>query len=518
VVFADGTGNAFRQQESNVWRLYDSLKKGGCSDGAVQIARYIPGVGTSAVGVIRMIDGATGFGVPANVRKLYRFLSWNWQEGDQIFLFGFSRGAFTVRTLAGMTRFQGLMPAQVDGRRVTDAEMKRNVQRAWDRYRELTAPLWQDGLRMSPHIAAVRWLRDRAVDLKRHLFRQPTHAQVENALPGHRRAGMVNVRYMGVFDTVEAYGFPFEGMRAIFSWWLWPITFRNRVCSRIVENADQVLALDDERLTFHPLRFDQTPVIPKPGEGPDQTKVREVWFAGVHSDVGGGYPDDAVAMDPLLWIHRAAGQKGLEFGELSEKGFKDRRFSHALIHDSRKGLASSYRYQPRQKLSDPAHGGPPILHASVIEKMSIGADGYAPLLLPPDVRLCGAPESYGRAGPVPFRRDAETDAVVARLIWRRKWLNRALLACAGLVVAMPFLNRLDGHIPGGLWGRAKALAGGVKSLIGFDPWPLWAVYQGVWVWTALILAVAAGLWFWAGAVQSRIKDTAMKVWQPLLPQ
>jgi len=149
VIFADGTGNAFSQQESNVWRMYRALERGPGPDGAEQIARYIPGVGTASNPVIRAIDGATGFGVPSNVRKLYRFLCWNWREGDEIHMIGFSRGAFTLRTLAGMIRFQGLMPRDwpadgqggeylpegYRGRPVTEAEMKRMVgEKIFDAY------------------------------------------------------------------------------------------------------------------------------------------------------------------------------------------------------------------------------------------------------------------------------------------------------------------------------------------------------------------------------------------------
>jgi uncharacterized protein (DUF2235 family) len=104
VIFADGTGNSFTTQESNIWRLYaalDKTEKSGATPAELQLARYIPGVGTASNRVLRLIDGATGIGVPSNVRKLYRFLCWNWQPGDEIYLFGFSRGAFTVRTLAG---------------------------------------------------------------------------------------------------------------------------------------------------------------------------------------------------------------------------------------------------------------------------------------------------------------------------------------------------------------------------------------------------------------------------------
>ena len=82
-----------------------------------------------------------------------------YQRGDKIWLFGFSRGAFTVRTLAGMLRFQGLMPLMIGDRPVTDAEMKRNAARAWEAYRASTAPLWDGGLKMAPWIGALRWLR-----------------------------------------------------------------------------------------------------------------------------------------------------------------------------------------------------------------------------------------------------------------------------------------------------------------------------------------------------------------------
>ena len=75
VIFADGTGNAFSTQESNVWRLYQALDKTGTD----QIAYYIPGVGTSSFRPYAIVDGATGIGVPANVRKLYEFICWNWQ-------------------------------------------------------------------------------------------------------------------------------------------------------------------------------------------------------------------------------------------------------------------------------------------------------------------------------------------------------------------------------------------------------------------------------------------------------
>ena len=112
VLFADGTGNAFTAQESSVWRLYEALDHTQPD----QIAHYIKGVGTAGWAPLAALDGATGIGVPSNVRKLYRFLCWNWREGDEIYIFGFSRGAFTARTLAALIASQGLVPAEIEGR------------------------------------------------------------------------------------------------------------------------------------------------------------------------------------------------------------------------------------------------------------------------------------------------------------------------------------------------------------------------------------------------------------------
>jgi uncharacterized protein (DUF2235 family) len=131
VIFADGTGNAFRNRESNIWRLYTALDLKSPD----QVAVYIQGVGTSGFRPFAMVDAATGIGVPSNVRKLYRFLCWNWRLGVEIYLFGFSRGAFTIRTLIGLIASQGLLPTEIDGAPVSRAEMRRNAKAAWRAYR-----------------------------------------------------------------------------------------------------------------------------------------------------------------------------------------------------------------------------------------------------------------------------------------------------------------------------------------------------------------------------------------------
>ncbi|MEZ5796607.1 MAG: DUF2235 domain-containing protein [Paracoccaceae bacterium] len=519
VIFADGTGNAFGgQNESNIWRLYQAMDREPGPDGVQQIARYIPGVGTSSVGVIRALDGATGFGVPANVRKLYRFLCWNWQQGDEIHLFGFSRGAFTVRTLAGMVRYQGLMPAEVAGRKVTEAEMKRNVLAAWNAYRRATAPLVQDGrLKMAPWIAGVRAARDGAGWLWRRLTGQPQHAQVLAALPDARKPppgagegprGFVRIRYMGLFDTVEAYGLPVEELRRLFSWLLWPISFRNRVCAGVVQEADHLLSLDDERLTFHPIRFDQTGM----GSARAPTRIREIWFPGVHSDIGGGYPEDTAAMDPLVWMAQAASARGLRFDEAAIRRYARLRSPQAVIHDSRKGLAQAYRYLPRPKRAGPAHGGVQVVQGSVVRKMNHGFDGYAPLFLPGEVRVNEAPADWDRPEPMPLVHAAGAEAGVRLRVRRRLWNNRAQIGLAVAFVALPLLALAE--VRG--WGAARGVlagwAGAWWQAVRMDFDALLGLYAPLrWYAGALVLAEVA-LIVRARRLGWSIKDHALRVW------
>src|SRR5664279_1874480 len=163
VLFADGTGNAFTKQESNVWRLYEALDRTKPD----QVAYYIKGVGTAGWAPLAALDGATGIGVPSNVRKLYRFLCWNWQPGDRICIFGFSRGSFTARTLAALIGLQGLVPAVIDGVPVAHDEMQRNVMAAWREYRRHTVP-WRKSL---PTIWLARVLRDIVLALYHFVLR-----------------------------------------------------------------------------------------------------------------------------------------------------------------------------------------------------------------------------------------------------------------------------------------------------------------------------------------------------------
>ncbi|MDE2364537.1 MAG: DUF2235 domain-containing protein [Hyphomicrobiales bacterium] len=411
VVFADGTGNSFFTQESNIWRLYQALDESDPD----QIAFYIPGVGTSGFRPFAILDGATGVGVPANVRKLYRFICWNWREGDKIYAFGFSRGAFTIRTLVAMIESQGLAPTKIGGSPATHADMVRNSMSAWRAYRRQTAP-WT---RTLPTIWAARAVRDAllfARDAIGSLFGRKTWKQVvdgrDPALAGKDARGAntdeepgVPIHFVGLFDTVEAYGVPIEELRRAVDWSIWPISFRNHRISDKARNVRHALSIDDERTTFHPLRFDVTDA----GD-----RIREVWFAGVHSDVGGGYPDSGLSFVPLAWIARDAAHFGLKLKPEALGDFEAQASALAPSHDSRAGAAVLYRYEPRAIRAD-EQGRPPVVHFSVAEKMVFGSDNYAPVTLPADCSILG-PD--GVAYPIEsFRgRSAQATELRARVV------------------------------------------------------------------------------------------------------
>ena len=541
VVFADGTGNAFSTRESNVWRLYAALDQ-RLPD---QIAHYIKGVGTSEFKPFALLDGATGIGVPSNVRKLYRFISWNWEAGDEIYMFGFSRGAFTIRTLVGLIHSEGLIPARIGAEPVSHAQMRSNAMAAWRSYRSKTTS-WKDTLFT---ITITRFIRDVILGLL-HLigwlfFGYRFYRTVREATVKQER-DKVPIKFVGLFDTVEAFGVPIEEFRRAIDWAIWPVSFRNRVLSDRVENCRHALSLDDERKTFHPVRFNLE-------KSARPERIKEVWFAGVHSDVGGGYPEDDLAHVPLAWMMDEIAD-GLRFLPGARQAVAENASAYAPAHDSRSGLAVFYRYSPREV---GYNRGPPVIHHSVAEKIAFGTERYAPVTLPDtahvlmpdgstrtikgfDMRSIAANKPAG--GPADqIAIDAvnalnEPSPVIVSLtrdeIWKRRVAYYCLLFAAFAVASLPwtvrpvveqFRDRLHdlahraGESAGPLWDRLWAwLAGtdqGSSAFIG-------ALFQ--YIGTALPGYAKP----WADALIDRpylknaslrdsISDLARQAWMPL---
>src|SRR3954462_2605381 len=147
----------------------------------------------------------------------------------------------------------------------------------------------------------------------------------------------VPIKFLGLFDTVEAFGIPIEELRTAIDWTIWPISFRNRKLPPQVECARHALSLDDERTTFHPIRIDHEE---------NSERVKEVWFAGVHSDVGGGYPDGTLSYVPLIWMAEQI-RENLRFQPGSFEHFLTYQSAIGPAHDSRSGGGVLYRYGPR---------------------------------------------------------------------------------------------------------------------------------------------------------------------------
>ncbi len=271
----------------------------------------------------------------------------------------------------------------------------------------------------------------------------------------------VKIEFLGLFDTVEAFGVPIEELRVAIDWAIWPISFRNYRLSDKVKHACQALALDDERTTFHPLRIDQADL----AEG---QIVKEVWFAGSHSDIGGGYPESTLSFVPLVWMAEQLGDQ-LRFQDGTIARFREYQSAIGPMHDSRSGAGVLYRYGPRPIHDRVEDGGPPVVHFGVVERMLHGCDNYAPLMLPANAKVL-LPDGQV----LPLTRDetrkamrsayakregdghraAEADAFMAMsppnpemarqvldTVWWRRFAYFSLLIALGILVAWPWIAR-----------------------------------------------------------------------------
>lgn len=302
VVFCDGTGNEISQNISNVLKLYRMVRKTGKA--AAQVAYYDPGVGTLArpdpwkkiqQDATAILGLATGYGLDEHVLGAYRFLIDRYQEGDQIFLFGFSRGAHTVRILAGMIHKVGLLrPEQIN---LADAALG-----VYKQSSESTGP-GDTGLQAHG---------DRGDD-----DQQPATFQIDDRASEFARIVSTRwptIRFLGVWDTVASVIVPRPDRFYTFSLQTLPFTERNPS----VQVFRQAIAIDEKRRMFRLSkwgdnqiymhnRFSQT-------HNSEPQDSKQVWFAGVHADIGGGYPEaeSGLSKFPLIWMVQEAVDHGLE--------------------------------------------------------------------------------------------------------------------------------------------------------------------------------------------------------------
>lgn len=279
VLLFDGTWSK-PESNTNVDRLVQLIAPRDAA-GVEQLVNYIPGVGVQP-GLTHLLGGAFGYGLAGNVLDGYRWLCATWQAGDELYLFGFSRGAYTARSLGGMIAKCGLLKRRGDAQ-ISAAE----ISAAYDFYRDTTH---QPG---DPTAVAYRVAHSNAVD----------------------------IHYIGVWETVGALGipdtaswFPFSRKR---------YRFHDTELSKIVKYAYQALALDEHRADFAPALWTRNPYTLQPGETltskkREQVEIEQRWFIGSHSDVGGGNDCDGAGRKPdplpdlpLAWLQHKAVACGL---------------------------------------------------------------------------------------------------------------------------------------------------------------------------------------------------------------
>jgi Uncharacterized alpha/beta hydrolase domain (DUF2235) len=302
---------------------------------------------------------------------------------------------------------------------------------------------------------------------------------------------------------VEAYGLPMDEMLDVVNRLIWPIKFRNNRCSFVVEKVRHALSLDEERRSFHPLRFTQGP---RP-DGKPEPDTQERWFAGVHSDVGGGYPNDEIAFQPLLWIADEA-KDDLTFDAEALGRYRARLFPQAMINDSRKGLAMLYRYGPRPIKAGEANGGLPLVDMSVLRKIREGADGYAPLTLQEEFRAAtDGPEGPAVQGGL--IRNAEAAAGVARLIgWRTatNWIT--IFGVLGLILPplISLFRSCRADPSGGIVECAVVTATGVITAMP-------GLMLACWPWYLAMVLVLGAMFVVNNVLAGKIKDLSRRLWQ-----
>lgn len=556
VLLSDGTGNTSATLfTTNVWRLYQALD---LSDPDRQVAYYDDGVGTSSFKPLAILGGIFGFGLKRNVLDIYSFLcrNHNYKAGlapheiDRIYGFGFSRGSFTMRVVAGLVASQGLATYGND-----EEQLDRDARDAYRLYRNRFKTM----LRIE---APLRWLRDKVIRLWRRLRRKPQFdPKRQRFLDPHA------IHFLGLWDTVAAYGGPLEEITRGINLFVWPLSMPDFLMSERIKRACHAVALNDERRAFWPVLWDERYVKDPEGEphpmteknwsppvdpclpAVDRERLSQVWFVGMHSDVGGGYPEDGLSYVALDWMmdRAAACDLLIKPAERTRLSLLLNKFDK--LHDSRHGLGGYYRYKPRkladlladlyaadpvkpvrisdllrniftgdQGVGDPAPC--PTIHESVFQRIKANTDGYAPIVLPETYKVttkAGAINrgSYEHPTQATMRKDLQETAW--NWVWRRRVVYFATVFASLYLAALPLINTKWPGLGQASWAEMLIP---VADMVGevlpnfVSPWidafkaaPERLAVGGI----ALIVLLYLG-----GILQQRIFDKMRPIWQEII--
>lgn len=270
IVFFDGTWNKPNETDdgkpcpTNVTKLF---KATSFTNGeAPQVVHYVQGVGTHFNDFIK--GGAFGWGISSNIKDGYRFICANYTPGDEIYLFGFSRGAYTARSLAGMIYNVGIVKRD-------DFEQ---IDEAYKGYRN----------------RSDAWHPDPEKGVEAAKFREK-----------YTYNGQEKIHFIGVWDTVGALGAPYGLVIGYLINLIFKCRFHDITLSPIIQSGYHALSEDEKRWPFRPTYW-------KLSDKHKQDNFEQEWFPGVHSDVGGGYKEAGLSEKTLEWMAEKAAQHGMK--------------------------------------------------------------------------------------------------------------------------------------------------------------------------------------------------------------
>lgn len=338
IVCCDGTWNTPDQEEqglpspTNVVRFKNVLKSRD-DQGNEQRTYYHSGVGTEGTWWQRLLGGAVGSGLSRNIRSAYHWLARNFTPGDRIALIGFSRGAFTVRSLSGFIHACGLL--DLSGLPFDEGHMR--VKRAYLQGYRLHQTQWN-----------------------------------EHQWPRFLAGAVPDIHFLGVWDTVGALGIPdnFALLNLFDNPKTWQ--FHSLELGEHVQCARHALAADEMRASFTPTRW-------SPAKDRIQD-AQEMWFAGVHGDVGGGYLTCGLSDLALHWMIEEARKQGLAFDEDMLRQIRPD--SQAPMHNPLNGLFGRLRTRPRATPPIGAQAHRTDVHPSLADRQQrppISMAPYRPL-------------------------------------------------------------------------------------------------------------------------------------------
>ncbi|MBE1284557.1 MAG: DUF2235 domain-containing protein [Rhodobacteraceae bacterium] len=316
IVCCDGTWNSPDNKDgslnapTNVIKFHAEIAEKD-EKGIVQIPFYRTGVGTLGGPVRKLLGGAIGYKLEDDIKSAYKFLAETWKPGDKIFLLGFSRGAYTARSVAGLIGSIGLC--------------------------DLTDPDLDDETKWANvHAALVRYQLKKSSGKSMLLKREMRQGKGEISVRMHSPS-QVRIRFLGVWDTVGSLGVPDDlGVTKLIIGDLRYNRFLDTHLGDTVDTARQALALDESRIDFVPTLWT--------GHS-SQRDIKQVWFAGVHGDVGGSYADHSLGDITLHWMLTEAMGCGLALRSAlpaaSNNNPRGRR------HDSVTGIFKRRQTRPR---------------------------------------------------------------------------------------------------------------------------------------------------------------------------